>query len=143
MEWHTAAEHSDCCIFPGDIVMNPRPFARTGSKPAPVDILQSQRDDAGWSQVRSSEEAGEPIAPLPGVRDDASPASVAEHRSGGHAREQMIREAAYLRYQAHGCEEGHAIDDWLAAEAEIAALFPTATADPAFQPERPDDGVLP
>lgn len=124
--------------------MIPRPSARTGKKAVPIDILQAQaqRDAAGWSQVRSSEEAGERIAPPPGVRDDASSASVAEHRSSGSGREQMIREAAYLRYRARGCEEGHAVDDWLAAEAEIAALFAPTAAGPVFQPERPDDGVL-
>jgi len=124
--------------------MIPRPFARTGNKPVPIDVPPAQRDDAsGWSQVRSSEEAGEPIATPPGVRNDEALASVEEHRFRSQGREQMIREAAYLRYEARGCEQGHAIDDWLAAEAEIAALFPPDSIDPAFQPERPDDGVIP
>jgi hypothetical protein len=34
-------------------------------------------------------------------------------------RDRRIRLAAYCRYQARGCEPGHELDDWLAAEAEI------------------------
>ncbi len=123
--------------------MIPRPRARTATKPIPVDVLQPRHDDAGWSQVRSSEEAGEPVAAPAGMRDDALSAGVAPRPANGIGREQMIREAAYLRYEARGCEDGHAVDDWLAAEAEIAALFPADATNPAFEPERPDDGVLP
>jgi hypothetical protein len=31
----------------------------------------------------------------------------------------MIREAAYYRYLRRGLDNGHALDDWLAAEAEL------------------------
>ncbi len=34
-------------------------------------------------------------------------------------RENMIREAAYYLYIEHGCCDGHDLDDWLAAEAEL------------------------
>ncbi len=34
-------------------------------------------------------------------------------------RENMIREAAYYRYLAHGCCSGHDLEDWLEAEAEL------------------------
>ncbi len=34
-------------------------------------------------------------------------------------RETWIREAAYYRYLEHGCGDGHDVEDWLAAEAEI------------------------
>jgi len=34
-------------------------------------------------------------------------------------RESMIREAAYFRYLEHGCCDGHDVEDWLAAEAEV------------------------
>lgn len=34
-------------------------------------------------------------------------------------RECMIREAAYFRYLEHGCCDGHDVEDWLEAEAEI------------------------
>lgn len=36
-------------------------------------------------------------------------------------REIMIREAAYYRYLEHGCSDGHDVEDWLAAEAELEA----------------------
>jgi len=34
-------------------------------------------------------------------------------------RDAMVREAAYFRYQTQGCQYGHAIEDWLAAEAQV------------------------
>lgn len=34
-------------------------------------------------------------------------------------RENSVREAAYYRYLAHGCCDGHDVEDWLEAEAEI------------------------
>ena len=34
-------------------------------------------------------------------------------------REVMVREAAYFRFQANGCQYGHALEDWLAAEAQV------------------------
>jgi hypothetical protein len=34
-------------------------------------------------------------------------------------RENMIREAAYYRYLEQGCCDGHDVDDWLEAEAEV------------------------
>ena len=34
-------------------------------------------------------------------------------------RETMIREAAYFSYLAHGCCDGHDMEDWLAAESLI------------------------
>lgn len=34
-------------------------------------------------------------------------------------REARIREAAYYLYLEHGCCEGHDVEDWLQAEAEI------------------------
>lgn len=34
-------------------------------------------------------------------------------------RESRIREAAYYRYLERGCCDGHDVEDWLAAEAEI------------------------
>ncbi len=36
-------------------------------------------------------------------------------------RDIMIREAAYYRYLEHGCSDGHDVEDWLAAEAELEA----------------------
>jgi hypothetical protein len=38
----------------------------------------------------------------------------------------MIAEAAYYRAEKRGFEAGHEVDDWLAAEREIAALAEAA-----------------
>jgi hypothetical protein len=35
--------------------------------------------------------------------------------------EEEIRQRAYELYEARGCEEGKALDDWLQAEAELLA----------------------
>ena len=34
-------------------------------------------------------------------------------------REQVIRQTAYAFYKARGCIDGHAMDDWLKAEAQF------------------------
>jgi len=36
------------------------------------------------------------------------------------ARQRMIQEAAYYRYLERGCIDGQDLDDWLAAEADLA-----------------------
>lgn len=38
-------------------------------------------------------------------------------------REDMVREAAYRYFQARGSVDGHELDDWLRAEAEIERAF--------------------
>ncbi|MBA4176363.1 MAG: hypothetical protein C0505_07350 [Leptothrix sp. (in: Bacteria)] len=35
----------------------------------------------------------------------------------------MIRQRAYDRYLGNGCIDGHDLDNWLAAEAEVGALL--------------------
>ncbi len=40
-------------------------------------------------------------------------------------RENIIREAAYYRYLEHGCCDGHDLDDWFAAEAELEHKSPS------------------
>jgi|HigsolmetaAR202D_1030399.scaffolds.fasta_scaffold00204_18 hypothetical protein len=50
----------------------------------------------------------------------AVPAAIADERL--HA---AIAEAAYYRAEKRGFEPGHELDDWLAAEMEIAALRAT------------------
>ena len=43
------------------------------------------------------------------MRGDETPAEVQE----------QIRQRAYELFEKRGCEDGHALDDWLQAEAEI------------------------
>jgi DUF2934 family protein len=38
--------------------------------------------------------------------------------------EQLVRERAYQLYEQRGCEQGHDLDDWLRAEAEILGEMP-------------------
>lgn len=38
-------------------------------------------------------------------------------------REQAIRQAAYALYEARGCVYGHALEDWLEAEAQVKLAF--------------------
>jgi hypothetical protein len=45
-----------------------------------------------------------------------SPATLTHSCDG---REQMIREAAYLKAARRGFEPGHELEDWLAAEQEL------------------------
>ena len=42
--------------------------------------------------------------------------------------EQYIRLRAYLLYEQRGCENGHDVEDWLAAEAEILGKKSVASA---------------
>jgi hypothetical protein len=49
-------------------------------------------------------------------------------------RLRMIEQAAFFRAERRGFAPGHEFEDWLAAEAEIAALVPAAA--PAKKPAR-------
>lgn len=40
----------------------------------------------------------------------------------GHDREALIRRLAYERYLRNGCVDGHALDDWLAAESSLRSM---------------------
>ena len=44
-------------------------------------------------------------------------------------RDRRIRLAAYYRHEAGGCQPGHQLDDWLAAEAEIDGRAQSADLD--------------
>lgn len=64
------------------------------------------------------------IAPTDG--DAASPTA----EDASDSREARIRRAAYARYEQRGGEDGHDVEDWLAAEAECATA-----AEPASVPQ--------
>lgn len=55
-------------------------------------------------------------------------ASLADDTGAGAAladaenRDAQIHRLAYERYMSNGCVDGHALDDWLAAEAAVGAL---------------------
>jgi hypothetical protein len=70
------------------------------------------------------------VAPTAGnslVHDAPADADVirmatAEAQARAAQRQEQIATAAYFRAQQRGFEAGHELDDWLAAEAEIATL---------------------
>ena len=43
--------------------------------------------------------------------------------------EEIVRQRAYELFEQRGCEHGHAMDDWLQAEAEIMGKKPASRAD--------------
>lgn len=46
--------------------------------------------------------------------------ALADGPDAGPSREMRIHAAAYALYEARGCEDGHDLEDWLAAEATVA-----------------------
>jgi Protein of unknown function (DUF2934) len=101
---------------PPEIVMrkqaletNPPPIAR---RPQP----RSVRRDAAGDALRA--DAADPAAAPVGFLEPA-------------AREALVRQLAYERYQRNGCREGHALDDWLAAEEAVGAMTLSGDAQPA------------
>ncbi len=54
-------------------------------------------------------------APVKGNGKAARPKDV----PSGDRRDTFIRESAYAFYEARGCIDGHALEDWLQAEAEF------------------------
>ena len=57
--------------------------------------------------------------PKEAASDRRDSAPQAGRSAAGAEREERIREAAYQRYRQRGDRAGEALDDWLAAEAEI------------------------
>lgn len=52
------------------------------------------------------------------------------------SREQFISEQAYALYEARGRVDGHALEDWLEAEARLALAIPAATVARTARTER-------
>jgi len=44
--------------------------------------------------------------------------------------EEIIRKRAYELFRLHGCQHGHDMEDWLAAEAEVMGKKSSASAAP-------------
>jgi DUF2934 family protein len=49
-------------------------------------------------------------------------------RTAAETDEEQIRIRAYELYEARGCEDGHDVEDWLRAEAEISSRAERAAA---------------
>lgn len=63
--------------------------------------------------------------------DAADPAAAPVGFLEPPAREALVRRLAYERYERNGCREGHALDDWLAAEEAVGAMTLSGDAEPA------------
>jgi hypothetical protein len=62
--------------------------------------------------------------------DKLTSVSIAKTEEGSlELTEELIRVRAYHFYEERGCEDGHDLEDWLQAEAEIAGKKPAATAE--------------
>lgn len=52
----------------------------------------------------------------------AGDVGVAARQADAESRDAQIHRLAYERYLNNGCVDGHALDDWLAAETAVGAL---------------------
>jgi hypothetical protein len=69
--------------------------------------------------------------PPPAVQEWPDGPDRSAETDDGASRTERIREAAYRLYEARGCEAGHALDDWLAAEAALDGGAPPRPASAA------------
>lgn len=74
-----------------------------------------------------------PAAPkkAPAVRKAASKPTVSTPESAGPEHAEMVRMAAFFRAERRGFAPGYEIEDWLAAEVEVAARLGVMTRKPA------------
>lgn len=68
-----------------------------------------------------------PLAVVPKGQGHSVPIESTDAAGAGD-RLQRIRQRAYARYEARGRADGHALDDWLRAEAEVAKAEAASTA---------------
>lgn len=57
------------------------------------------------------------------ARKPRTPTGARLAHGDGADREQRVRETAYHYYEARGCVDGHEVEDWLRAEAEVQGAF--------------------
>ncbi len=67
----------------------------------------------------------------------SEPETEAGPQAANKVQQEEIELRAYFKYCQRGCEAGHDVDDWLAAELEI--LAEEAAAKPAGTPETPPE----
>lgn len=74
---------------------------------------------------RSAATAARPTAPVvPPGQGARETTKAQQHASATPERELKIRELAYGYFEERGCAEGHALDDWLKAEQQVATVTP-------------------
>jgi hypothetical protein len=78
-------------------------------------MKQQQQKPAGATSVRARAKppAGNGKAAPDDTVDRSTPTAA------GNGRDAFIRESAYAFYEARGRVDGHALEDWLKAEAEL------------------------
>lgn len=57
------------------------------------------------------------------ARKRRTPTGARLAQGDGADREQRVRETAYYYYEARGHVDGHEVEDWLRAEAEVEGVF--------------------
>ena len=79
----------------------------------------------------SKTDAATCVVPLTATLPGPQPHELIE----GPSREELVRRHAFELYERHGRADGHALDDWLTAEAEVARLVVDAVspAEPAVE----------
>ena len=66
----------------------------------------------------------QPQKGVPAVTKDPNEKQPTNVTTASHSNlEEEIRRRAYELYEARGCKEGRELDDWLRAEAEVAAVL--------------------
>lgn len=116
------------------------------SEPAAAANKTTRRPAAKKSEAARKKttlaEAAKPVAPVPAagkpraarVTRTAAIAAAAQRASDalpadapppqkGVLREQLVRERAYAFYLSRDCADGHEVEDWLRAEAEVDELL--------------------
>ncbi len=61
--------------------------------------------------------------PKAAVKAGAAETAAAAQPMPDEQREQAIRQAAYALFEGRGCVYGHALEDWLEAEAQVEQAF--------------------
>jgi hypothetical protein len=94
--------------------------------PAKAEAVPSARVPAAAPKTPARPKAAPPKAATPRKAAAEPPAATA--RPEGPDRGEMVRMAAYFRAERRGFAPGHELEDWIAAEAEVAAtlVFPAA-----------------
>jgi hypothetical protein len=69
--------------------------------------------------------------PAPSAAAQAKPATAPDDQGDGTTRKEAIRLAAYGFYEARGRVDGHELEDWLRAEAEVSRAQSVDVAAPA------------
>lgn len=94
-------------------------------KPATAARKQSAHES---SQARSLAAGKSSAARAPGATSSrAKPGPAASSVPTTEQRQQMIAEAAYLRAEQRGFTGASAMDDWLAAEADVDRRYPAGS----------------